>query len=367
MTSADRDSDLPQRAADGRGIRTRISDSPDAPLAAIWDLGSDSPKRRPNWLARLLIVIISGTTLVLGMLAVIAMQLSRPGPSSADVALVVPSGTSVTGIAELLINQGVSAADTPFSLGVKLFGGDRPLQAGEFVFPIGSTPLDAMKILQDGSQLTRRLTIPEGVTVAQVLPLIAAADGLDTSDVTLPADGKLLPETYHYTRGDTAQDIVDRMADAMQRALAELWPGRDENLPIQSPEEAVILASIVEKETGIASERAMVAGVFINRLRIGMPLQADPTVAYAVSAGQGLDRSLTRADLQFDDPYNTYVYAGLPPGPIANPGRAAIEAVLHPATTGALYFVADGTGGHAFAETLAEHNTNVARYRASQR
>ena len=335
-------------------------------MPGVWDFGAVKPATPRSWTARLIMVALAGITIVLGMFGVVALQLTRPGPSNTDVALIIPSGTSVRGISELLINRGVVGPDVPFVLGVRLFGKGRPLQAGEFIFPAGTNALDVLRILQDGTQLARRLTVPEGASVAQFIALLEYAEGLDASNLTIPAEGTLLPETYHYTRGDTAQAVLDRMVSAMDRTIAELWPWRAGNLPLATPEEAIILASIVEKETGLADERAMVAGVFINRLRIGMPLQADPTVEYGVSAGQGLNRPLTYDDLRDDNPYNTYVIPGLPPGPIANPGRAAIEAVLNPAETTALYFVADGTGGHAFADTLAEHNANVARYRALQ-
>jgi len=177
-----------------------------------------------------------------------------------------------------------------------------------------------------------------------------------------------LPETYHFHYGDSRTAILQRMREAMRETLAELWPERAQGLPIKSPEEAVILASIVEKETGVAGERPLVASVFVNRLEKGMRLQSDPTVAYALMQANGaLDRALTRQDWKFDHPYNTYVYAGLPPGPIANPGRAALQAVLNPAESDYLYFVADGSGGHAFAKTLAQHNRNVAKWKQIKR
>ena len=181
----------------------------------------------------------------------------------------------------------------------------------------------------------------------------------------MPPEGSLLPETYHFERNEDRNALIARMTAAMDATLAELWAGRADDLPLDTPEEALVLASIVEKETGIASERPHIAGVFVNRLDRGMPLQSDPTVIYALTLGEGpLDRLLTRADLKTDSPYNTYVVPGLPPGPIANPGRDAIAAVLQPLETKDLYFVADGTGGHAFAETLAQHNRNVAAWRA---
>ena len=210
--------------------------------------------------------------------------------------------------------------------------------------------------------------MPEGLTVAEVLALVGGAEGLAGEADGALAEGALLPETYNYSWGDDRGDLVDRMAAAMDAALAELWEGRADELPFDTPEEALVLASIVEKETGIAGERARVAAVFVNRLRRGMRLQSDPTVVYALTEGSGaLGRQLIRDDLAVQHPYNTYVHAGLPPGPIANPGRASIAAALDPAVSGDLYFVADGSGGHAFAPTLAQHNRNVARWRRLRR
>jgi UPF0755 protein len=197
---------------------------------------------------------------------------------------------------------------------------------------------------------------------------LEAAEGLTGPLPDPPPQGSLLPETYFFENGETRAAMLARMQKAMTDALAELWPQRAENLPFDTPEQAVVLASIVEKETGVAAERPQVASVFVNRLRRGMPLQSDPTVIFALTGGEAdLGRPLLRADLQVDHPVNTYVVNGLPPTPIANPGRASLEAVLNPAETDFLYFVADGTGGHAFARTLAEHNRNVARWRAVQR
>jgi UPF0755 protein len=219
--------------------------------------------------------------------------------------------------------------------------------------------------LSAGRTVVRKLTVPEGLTTAEIVGLVATADGLDGEvPEKLPSEGELLPDTYHFSFGDGRAQMLQRMANEMRRTMAELWPARAEGLPFQTPYEALVLASIVEKETAIGSERARVAAVFVNRLRRGMKLDADPTVIYAVTHGQRpLGRELTRADLQIDDPYNTYRNVGLPPGPIANPGRAAMEAALNPANTDDIYFVADGSGGHVFARTYDEHLRNVAKWR----
>jgi len=214
----------------------------------------------------------------------------------------------------------------------------------------------------------RKLTVPEGLTVMEILALVRAADGLQGTITLHPDEGTLLPQTYFYSYGDSRDAVVQRMRKAMDETLDELWPGRQDDLPIGSKRQALILASIVEKETGIPDERPRVAAVFVNRLRLGMRLESDPTVSYGMTLGRKpLGRDLTRADLQAPTPYNTYTNAGLPPGPIANPGRATIEAALNPAKTKDLYFVADGSGGHAFAATLDQHNRNVANWRARQK
>jgi UPF0755 protein len=214
----------------------------------------------------------------------------------------------------------------------------------------------------------RRFTVAEGLMSVEIIALLNAADGMEGTVTDIPPEGSLLPETYSYGRGDTRAKMVTRMQDAMKKALEELWAQRSEDIPVNSPEDAVILASIVEKETGVAAERARVAGVFANRMRIGMPLQSDPTVIYALTLGkEKLDRPLYRKDLNIDSPYNSYVKTGLTPTPIANPGRESISAVLHPEKHDFLYFVADGTGGHAFGKSLEDHLRNVDSWRTIQK
>lgn len=295
-------------------------------------------------------------------------EFGKPGPLSVEKAVVIPRGLGVDGIAMLLHQQGVIADADVFRFAVRLERPQPVLRAGEFMFPASVSSRGAMDVLVNAAPVRRRITIPEGLTTIQALEIVAATDGLDGQ---VPADvpeGVLLPETYYFAYGDTRMDIVDRMESSARAAVEELWERRVENLPVDSPEEAVILASIVEKETGIAGERELVASVFVNRLRKGMRLQSDPTVVYAVTGGAGpLGRSITKTDLAIDSPYNTYRNAGLPPGPIANPGKASIAAVLNPAETDFLYFVADGSGGHVFSRTLAEHNRNVAKWRRLRR
>ena len=286
------------------------------------------------------------------------------GPLEAPATVILDRGLGLQGIAWRLEERGVIASATVFSVGVRLTGLHDRLRAGEYAFEPGISPRAVMDALVAGDVVVHRLTLPEGLSSTEIVALIEAAPAL-TGEITGPVtEGSLLPDTYHYVYGDDRMQVIVRMQVAMQGVLDELWPARADGLPLASPEEAAVLASIVEKETGLAGERALVAGVFVNRLRIGMPLQSDPTVVYALTrGGVALDRPLRRFDLELDDPYNTYRHRGLPPGPIANPGRAALEAALHPAETGAYYFVADGTGGHAFAATLDEHDLNVQRYR----
>ncbi len=288
----------------------------------------------------------------------------EPGPLDADTTLIIQSGTGVAAIARQLQDAGVIAEARLFRAAARLTDKAAKLRAGEYRFAAGISLEETLDLLVSGETVVRKITIPEGLTSAEIVALIAGAEGLSGEIDALPEEGTLLPETFHFTYGDPRSGILDRMRSDMQAVLDELWQGRVENLPVATPQEAVILASIIEKETAVAGERPMVASVFVNRLRRGMPLQSDPTVVYALTQGKGpLGRALTRADWKVDDPYNTYAISGLPPGPIANPGRESLQAALNPAETEFLYFVADGSGGHAFAKTLAEHNRNVAKWR----
>ena len=290
---------------------------------------------------------------------------AAPGPLAEPAQLVVPRGGTAA-IAEALAERGVIGDPRAFLAAVWLTRGEGPLRAAEFSFPAHASLGDVLGILRRGRPVQRRLTIPEGLTAKQIAAILERAEGL-TGETPAFDEGALLPETYAYQWGDARAAIVRRADAAMESALADLWAARAPNLPLASPREALILASIVERETGKAEERALVAGVFINRLRRGMPLQSDPTVAYGAAEGGPLDRPLTRADLEREHPFNTYRLRGLPPGPIASPGRDALRAVTRPEDTDYLYFVADGTGGHAFARTLEEHNRNVARWREVER
>lgn len=313
---------------------------------------------------RLVLSIFVVSVLISGAAAFWAyIQYTRPGPTIAETMVVIPKGSGVAAIAAILADAGVIADPLIFRLGVRVGRIDKALKAGEFAFPYGISAKAAAELLVNADPVVRRLTIAEGLTSLQIFEQLVATEGLEEA-FDVPLEGSVLPETYHYSYGDSRAEIVRRMVRAMDKALLSAWNGRADGLPFDGPVEALILASIVEKETGREAERARIAGVFINRLRLGMRLQSDPTVVYGVSRGEGpLGRPLSRADLKDDNPYNTYIIRGLPPGPIANPGLAAIRAVLNPAPTDELYFVADGDGGHAFAKTLAQHNRNVARWR----
>ncbi len=289
---------------------------------------------------------------------------TAPGPLAETRRLIAPKGAGLTALAALLAREGAIRDPLIFRAFVMAGGDQHRLRAGEYDFPPGASAALVRDMLVEGRTVVRRVTIPEGVTTAEALALLRAAEGL-VGEAPDPGEGRLLPETYHYSHGDSRAGLVARMRQAMDEALAEAMSRRAAGSPLGTPLDLLTLASIIEKETGKAGERARIAGVLVNRLKRGMRLQTDPTVIYALTGGKGpLDRPLRRADLRLEHPYNTYRIEGLPPGPIANPGRAALEAAARPAATEALYFVADGEGGHSFARSLREHNRNVARYRS---
>ena len=286
------------------------------------------------------------------------------GPNADETIVVLPRGSGLQTIVHRLREAGVIHHPWLFQLAVRLGGHDRNLKAGEYAFPARVSPRQVIAIITEGKTVARRITVIEGQTVAEVFRTLEETEGLAGDLPERPPEGSLLPETYLYSQGDTKAGLVKRMQHAMNEVLKNAWAERDDDLPFATAEEALIMASIVDKETGVPEERAKVAAVFVNRLRKGMRLQSDPTIIYGLTDGEGpLDRELTRQDWKLDHPYNTYRIAGLTPGPIGNPGRESIEAVMHPDEHDYIYFVADGTGGHAFAETLDQHNENVARWR----
>ena len=297
----------------------------------------------------------------------LAARYTRPGPSTADIQIVVPRGAGAEDIARLLAERGVVAAPWAFLAGARWDGTLARFKAGEYLFAAGLSARAAGELLASGRTVQRRITFAEGLMSAQIVELLRGAEGFEGALEAIPPEGSLLPETYFYSWGEPRARTIERAQRAMRETLAELWEKRAPDLPLATPAEALVLASIVERETAHADERGRVAAVFVNRLRRNMRLQADPTVAYGLSLGVPLGRPLSRADLETRHAWNTYAIDGLPPTPIANPGRAAIAAVLNPPADEALYFVADGEGRHVFARTLPEHNRNVARLREIER
>lgn len=289
-----------------------------------------------------------------------------PGPSDAPVNVQIARGAALSSAARQLEEAGAVRDARRFYLLARLLGGKDPIKAGEFALPASASAARILDILQHSQPVQHLVTVPEGTPSILVYEKLLA-EPLLVGPLDMPAEGSILPDSYAFERGETRAAVMARMQKAMDQTLAKLWAARKATTAVKSPREAVTLASIVEKETGKPSERRMVAGVYSNRLRIGMKLDADPTVIYPITRGKPLGRRIRVSELRADNGYNTYVRAGLPAGPIANPGRESLAAVLDPAPTGALFFVADGTGGHVFAETLAEHNQNVVKWRAIRR
>jgi UPF0755 protein len=315
-------------------------------------------------LKRLILAIAALAVIFVGYLG---WQWWGPGPLDETARVTIDEGASLGSAAELLAYQGaIDGTGIEFRYLARIFGSADPIQAGEFELPKGASAAKILDILQHGRPVARLLTIPEGMPSILVQEKLAALGEL-TGPAPLPAEGSVLPNSYDWQAGEPRALVLKRMTDAMDKELAGLWAARKGNCPVYSEEDAVILASIVEKETGKPSERRTVAGVYCNRLRIGMKLDADPTVIYPITKGKPLGRRIRRSELNAVTGYNTYREPGLPKGPIANPGKDSIAAVLNPAPTKALYFVADGTGGHVFADTLAEHNANVAKWYAIRR
>ncbi|HEX6071870.1 MAG TPA: endolytic transglycosylase MltG [Sphingomicrobium sp.] len=289
-----------------------------------------------------------------------------PGPLPRPSAVIVKEGWTVATAARELEKAGVVSSARRFRIGARLLGGSAPIRAGEFAIPARASPAKVLNILQFAEPVQRLITVTEGMPSVIVEEKLAAIPYLTGSTPRI-AEGAVLPDTYGYERGEARSAVVQRMRAAMTKTLDQLWPKRSYSCPIATRDQAVILASIVEKETGKAAERPMIAGVYCNRLKIGMKLDADPTVIYPITRGKPLGRRILRSELLARNGYNTYRMPGLPEGPIANPGKASIAAVLNPAPTRAIYFVADGTGGHVFADSFAQHQTNVAKWYAIRR
>jgi UPF0755 protein len=319
----------------------------------------------------LLKLVFLTACLVLALFYFIRIQFDRPGPLSTSTVVVIPKGEGVSGIAERLQRDEVISDRGLFMTSIIYFiylRGTGTLKAGEYEFRKFASMRQVLDTLVQGKSIDHKVTLAEGMTSQQMVERLRANLDLEGVVAEIPAEGTLLPDTYRFQIGDTRLDIVERMQAGQRKFLAKMWEDRDPDIVVQTPEEAVILASIVEKETSRADERPRIASVFENRLKKNMRLQSDPTIIYGLVGGKGvLDHPLQQDEVDRETAYNTYKINGLPPGPIANPGRAAIEAVLKPAKTKDLYFVADGTGGHAFAPSLEEHNKNVGRWRQVER
>ena len=291
-------------------------------------------------------------------------QFVAEGPLENQTETLIGKGKSLRKIAKQLYREGIISSPSIFEIGVRASGQADKIKAGEYSIPRHASSKMVMNILTSGNTYIRRLVVPEGLTSEQVVALMNTAKGLMGDVIQIPKEGTLLPDTYHYSWGDTKEGMIERMRSAMERTVEELWAARDPNIALKTSKEAVVMASIIEKETSRNSERAHIASVFYNRMKQGIRLQSDPTVIYAVTDGHvDQKKRVTYKDLKFQSPYNTYVIYGLPRAPISNPGRASIEAVLHPMTTKDVYFVADGTGGHVFSPTYKEHQKNVKNWR----
>ena len=278
-----------------------------------------------------------------------------------DTNFIVPSGASVSSVANKLADEGLIDNSEGFLLRAKIFGSSDPIMAGEFLLPAGASNATILDTFQHGEVIRRFVTVPEGMPSIMVHERLMAEEHL-TGEIPVPVEGSVLPDTYDFERGESRAAVLARMQAAMQNYLAEAWPKRAQGIAVDNVKDAVILASIVEKETGKPSERRMVAGLYSNRVKDGMLLQADPTIIYPITRGKPLGRRIKQSEIAAINDYNTYTMVGLPKAPITNPGREAIAAVLNPAKTSARYMVADGSGGHAFSETLEEHNRNVAKW-----
>ena len=329
------------------------------------------PRRSKS--ARHPFVIVGNAIISLFVLAAIAaavaivigkQRFDAPGPLAADRIVNIAHGSGIRDIADTLTREGVIDQPWVFIGGVLVLKAREDLKAGEYQFKAHASVRDAVATIVEGRVVMHQFTVPEGLTSEQIVGRLLDDDVLTGNIREIPREGSLLPDTYNFARGLTREQMIQHMQQAQQRMLKEIWDHRSPDLPIKTPEQLVILASLVEKETGKPEERTRVAAVFVNRLKQHMRLQSDPTIIYGLVGGRGtLGRPILKSEIDQPTPYNTYQIDGLPPGPIANPGRASLEAAANPARTRELYFVADGTGGHAFAETYEQHQKNVARLR----
>jgi UPF0755 protein len=345
---------------------------PRSPRTAIEPDAIDLPPRRSKSARHPLVVIGNAVISIFVLLAIVAgvalfvgkQRFEQPGPLPQDRIVNIPHGVGLRDIADVLTREGVIDQPWIFVGGVLVLKAREDLKAGEYQFKAHASLRDVVATMVDGRVVAHQVSIPEGLTSQQIVARLMDDDVLVGSIKDIPREGSLLPDTYNFTRGVTREQMIQRMQQAQQRVVHEVWDHRSPDLPIKTPDQLVILASIVEKETGKPEERTRVAAVFTNRLKQKMRLQSDPTIIYGLTGGKGaLGRPIMKSEIEQATPYNTYQIDGLPPGPIANPGRASLEAAANPARTRELYFVADGTGGHVFAETYEQHQKNVARLR----
>ena len=311
-------------------------------------------------------IVALGLLIVVGVGGWLALGWYGGSQVEEETSFIVPSGSSLTSVARALEEEGHIASADGFLLRAKILGSSDPIKAGEFLLEEGASPAAILDTFQHGDVIRRFVTVPEGTPSVIVHDLLMAEELL-VGEIPVPEEGSVLPNTYDYERGEERIAVLARMQRAMDEALAELWPNRTGRTVVSSPQEAVVLASIVEKETGVPAERRMVAGLYSNRIRQGIMLQADPTIIYPITRGRPLGRRIRQSEIQAINDYNTYSMVGMPRGPITNPGRASIEAVLNPEETDAVYMVADGSGGHEFNSTLDGHNNAVERWFALRR
>ncbi len=346
--------------------------APRNPRSAAEQDRAAGPKRRSKKARHPLVVagnaiftILAVSAIALAVAVVVGKQrMETPGPLTQEKVVNIPRGLGIKDISDLLVREGVIDQPIVFIGGVVVLKAREGLKFGEYQFPKQASLNDVIDTIVEGRVVQHSLTIPEGLTSEQIVARLQETSELSGNLKTIPREGTLLPETYKYTRGTPREQIVQRMQQTHRRVLQEIWDRRVPDLPVKTPEDLVTLASIVEKETGRSDERTRVAAVFVNRLKNRMRLQSDPTIIYGLVGGKGtLGRPIMKSEIEQATPYNTYAIDGLPPGPIANPGRASLEAAASPARTKELYFAADGTGGHAFAENYEQHQKNVARLR----
>ncbi len=319
---------------------------------------------------RLLVILVLLAVIAAGVVEWIMASWQEPGPPAAGAAetiVLIAPGSRTHAVAQMLEDKGVIKSALFLEMNLRLRRMATRIKAGEYAIPSGASMARIAGILVEGKSIQHRLTAAEGLTSDMIWKLVQADDVLTGDAGPVPEEGSLLPETYLFTRGETRKGLLDKMAKAQMEVVEQQWSRRAEGLPLRDMREAVILASIVEKETALPQERRHIASVFVNRLKIGMRLQTDPTIIYDLTKGYPLGRGIRQSELDAATPYNTYVIAGLPPGPICNPGKESIAAVLNPEQSNDLYFVATGRGGHAFASTVAEQARNVAAYRAFER